>query len=100
AAGSIGNRVLRQAPERAGEPEPVENRLVLLARVGPPVRWQPIVPPGMRERAQCGHADRRAGWPSAEPAFDVLLRPEEVHRASGEDDVVPPVGCRNPAVEE
>ena len=41
-----------------------------------------------------------AGLPRAEPAGDVLLRPEEIHRASGEDDVVPPLRRRDEAVEE
>ena len=40
------------------------------------------------------------GLPPAEPAGDVLFRPEEVHRASGEDDVVPPVRRRDEDVEE
>ena len=41
--------------------------------------------------AERRHRDRRArlGRP-VEPALDVLFRPEEVHPASGEDDVVPP----------
>src|SRR5918997_6124133 len=32
--------------------------------------------------------------------LDALFRPEEVHRASGEDDVVPPAGSGDEAVEE
>ena len=32
---------------------------------------------------------------AVEPALEVLLRPEEDHRASGEADVVPPAACGN-----
>src|SRR4051812_23755234 len=54
----------------------------------------------MGEIADCLCASRCAGRPFAEPSFYVLLRPEEIHRASGEDDVVPPTRGRDEAMEE
>ena len=54
----------------------------------------------MCEIAKGLRRDGRAGRPRAEPAFDVLLRPEEIHRTSGEDNVVPPVRGRDETVEE
>src|SRR5438552_3459752 len=92
--------LLRQAPELAGQPDPVEDRLVLLARVRPPVGREAVVPPCVREIAERRDRDRRARLAAGEPALDVLLRPEEVHRASGEDDVVPPVRGGHEAVEQ
>jgi hypothetical protein len=32
--------------------------------------------------------------------MDVLFRPEEIHRASGEDGILPPLGGRNQAMKE
>src|SRR5207248_2609954 len=89
-----------ELPERADESQPVEDRLVLLTGVWHPVRCDPVVPPGVREVAQCRGRNRGARLPPSEPALDVLLRPEEIHRASGEDDVVPPARRGNQAVEE
>src|SRR4029077_3018420 len=89
-----------ELPERAGEAEPLEDRLVLLARVRNPARREPVVPPGVRQLRELGDRDRRAGGPAGEPAIYVLLRPEEIHRASGEDDVVPPVRRRDEAMEK
>src|SRR6478672_11872316 len=91
---------LGKRPERADEAEPVEDRLVLAPRARPPVRIQPRIPPRVREVAQRLGRNGRARRSRAEPACDVLLRPEEVHRASGEHDVVPPAGSRDEAVEE
>src|SRR5206468_1281991 len=65
-----------------------------------PIRAQRRVPPCMREVAQCRRGNRRARLPRAEPSCDVLLRPEEIHNASGEDDVVPPVHCGYKAMEQ
>src|SRR5919197_1726527 len=89
-----------KTPEPAGQVEPVEDRLILLASVRTPVRCEAVVPPSVREFAQLGHGDGRAGLACAEPMLDALFRPEEVHRASGEDDVVPPAGGGDEAVEE
>ena len=68
--------------------------------MGPPVGWQPVAPPCVSELAQLDHGQGCAGFPSTEPAINVHFRPEEVHGASGEDDVVPPMGGWNEAVEE
>jgi len=54
----------------------------------------------MREIAEGLRRDRCTRCTGAEPSCDVLFRPEEIHRASGEDDVVPPVRGRDEAVEE
>src|SRR5262249_42201853 len=89
-----------QLPERPDQAEPGEDRLVLVAAAWPPVRVQPCIPPGVCQVAQGLRRDRRARRPGAEPTRDVLLRPEEVHRASREDDVVPPVRRGDDAVEE
>src|SRR5207248_356356 len=51
---------LRQPPELAHEPEPVEDRLALVAGPGPPVRIEAVAPPGDRELARLARADRRA----------------------------------------
>ena len=58
------------------------------------------MPPGDRELGERRHGDRRARLAPCEPALDVLFRPEEVHRPSGEDDVVPPARGRDEAVED
>src|SRR5207248_7780426 len=89
-----------ELPELTGEAEPVEDRLVLLACVRAPVGRETVVPPRVREVAQRRDRDRGAGLAAGEPALDVLFRPEEVHPASGEDDVVPPVRGGDKAVEE
>src|SRR5207237_6474830 len=98
--GREAEEALRQAPELARQFEPLENRRVLLARVGLPVRRDAVAPPRVRELAQLRDRDRGARRAASEPAGDVLLRPEEVHRASGEDDVVPPVRRGDEAMEE
>ena len=47
-----------------------------------------------------GH--RRTPWLGAfgEPPLEMLFRPEEQHRRSGESDVVPPVARRNEVVDD
>src|SRR4030095_691834 len=82
------------------ETKPIEDRLVLLERVRTPVGSEAVTPPFLSERRELGHGNRRARRPAGEPALDVLFRPEEVHRASGEDDVVPPLRGRHEAVED
>src|SRR5215467_12706411 len=85
---------MRKAPEGAGQAEAVEDRLVVVLGVRAPVRGEAVAPPGVGELAQRGHGDGGAWLAADEPALDVLSRPEEVHRASSEDDVVPPAGRR------
>ena len=80
----------REVPERIRESEIVQDRLVLVAGTRLPAWVDPIAPPGVRQLAQLRDADCRTGSSRTEPATNVLFRPEEVHRASSEDDVVPP----------
>ncbi len=93
-------RSSRQLPEVVRKSEAREDRLVLVTEVWLPVGVESIAPPCVGQLAQLGGAERGAWFPTVEPSHHMLLRPEEVHRASGEDDVVPPGGCRNEAVEE
>jgi hypothetical protein len=93
-------QLARKAPEIPGQPEPIEDRLIAVPRMWPPVREEAIFVPGMRQFAQPLHRDRGAGLAPGEPARDVLSRPEEIHGASGEDNVIPPVGRGDQAVKE
>lgn len=93
-------QLARKAPEIPGEPEPIEDRLIALRRVRPPVRGEAIFVPGMRQFAQPLNRDRLAGLAPGEPARDVLSRPEEIHGASSEDNVIPPAGRGDQAVKE
>src|SRR6202011_967500 len=85
--------------EVAGQAKLVEDRLALLAGTRLPVGRESIAPPCVRELAQLRDRDRASRIPPTEPAVDVLFRREEIHRASGEDDVVPPVRGGNQAME-
>src|SRR5438094_8898678 len=91
---------LCELPEVADEAEALEDRHVLLARVRLPAGREAVVPPRERELGELRDGDRGARLARAEPAGDVLFRPEEVHRRSGEDDVVPPVPRRDEDLEE
>ena len=86
---------LGEAPEIACQFELIKGRLVLFASVGLPAGRQPVAPPGVRQLTQLRHADRGSRFAPAEPPFDVLFRPEEIHRASRKDDVIPPTPGRN-----
>jgi hypothetical protein len=57
------------------------------------------MPPRVRQFGELRHCDPGSGRTTREQAIDVLLRPEEVHRASRKDDVFPPVRGGNEAVE-
>lgn len=89
-----------EPPEVPGESEPFQDGLILLERVWVPVGREAVAPPLLRELGELRNEDRPAWFAASEPALDVLLRPEEVHRASGEDDVIPPVRGGDEAVEE
>lgn len=89
-----------QVPELIREPETVQDRLVLLTRARLPVRIDPIAPPFVRQFTQLRDGDRRARSSRTEPATDVLFRPEEIHRASSENDVVPPSNCWDHTMEQ
>jgi len=95
-----GDRGLAEPPERAGQPEIIEDLLVLLARVRLPRRVESIAPPGVGELGELGDRDRRTGRAPGEPSVDVVFRPEEQHRASGETDVLPPGHGRHENVED
>ncbi len=90
---------LPESPERAGQPKAVEDRLVLLPRMRPPVRGETIAPPGVRELSKLRDRDRGARRAPGEPGDDVVFRPEEQHRPSGEPDVLPPRDRRDEDVE-
>src|SRR5712691_10326623 len=94
------NSSLRQSPELSREAEALEDAHVLLACVRRPLGRQAIAPPRVCELAQLRDRNRGTGAPPCEPACDVLLRPEEVHPASGEDDVLPPPLGGDEAMEE
>ena len=70
------------------------------SRVRAPVGSQAVAPPFLRELGELRDGNRPARRATGEPALDVILRPEEVHRASGEDDVVPPARGGDEAVED
>src|SRR5579872_1247743 len=65
-----------------------------------PIGRQAIRPPREGEFSEFGDGKRRARGTAAEPGRDVLLRPEEVHRASGKDDVIPPMLSRHEAMKQ
>jgi hypothetical protein len=98
--GPAGVHRRSQTPEIPDEPEAIQDRLVLISRVRTPLRRQPVDPPRVGELAERRHRDRCPPGASSEPSIDVLLRPEEIHGASGEDDVVPPAAGGHEAVEE
>ena len=84
-----------KVPERSRQSQRREQRLDVLDRRPPPL-WRAAVgsepgagqPPGLFERQ---HRTRRQS-PLRAPSIDVLFSPEEQHRFSREDDVVPPPG--------
>lgn len=78
----------------------VADRLVFVAAARAPARLESRVPLGVCKIAKRLHGDRRARLSDAKPSCDVLLRPEEIHRTSDEDDVVPPVCRRDQAMEQ
>src|SRR5438093_3478505 len=86
---------LGELPERVGEAQRVEDRLVLLSGSRAPVGGEAISPPCVGELAHLFRGDRGSRLAASQPPLDVLFRPKEVHRASGEDDVVPPVRRRD-----
>ena len=93
---------LTQLPEVAGEADLVEKRLRLLCGPGSPARIESRPPPCSRELVHLRRKDGRARLPTVglEPAVQMLLRPEEDHRASSEADVVPPPARRDEDVTE
>ena len=96
----ISRRLLRQAPEVADQAQPVEYCLVLVSRVRPPVAIKPIRVPRKAELHDIEDWNGHSWLASSEPSRNVLFRPEEIHRCSREDDVVPPLARRDQAVEQ
>src|SRR5213593_4613030 len=90
-----GFRVMRSAqpPELRIEAEVVEDRFGLVGGEAAPVRVELVLVPRVRERGRLlDGQDRRRGRRSAfAPALGMLLRPEELHRRSGEVDVLPEI---------
>jgi hypothetical protein len=89
-----------QSPELPRQPETIQDRLVLVPRSRAPVGRKAVPPPGHREFGQLPDRDGGARGTGPQPAFDVFFRPEEVHRTSGECDLVPPVRGRDEAMEQ
>ena len=76
-----------------------EDGLILIPGVRPPVGIQAVAPPGLGQLAELG---QRSVAPARRPSshrVNVLLRPEEIHGGSGEDDVVLPTSGGHEAVE-
>ena len=95
----VKDRCLGEPPERTDQPEVVEDRLVLLSRVRPPIGRQPVMPPRCSQLGELRDRDDGASLASGEPPIDMAFRPEEQHRASRVADVVPPLRGRHEDVE-
>src|SRR5579859_6954237 len=93
-------RSLRQPPEFADQAQAVEGCLVLVARVRLPVGFKPIAVPRQAKFDDLSDWNCDSRLTSSQPPRNMLLRPEEVHRRSSENDVVPPLACRDQAVEQ
>src|SRR5687767_14570914 len=85
-----------ELPEGTRKPRSREDLVRLGDRAPAPGRRQAIGEPVLRECPALADgedlATRNAG--GSDRTLDVLFRPEESHRASGEDDVRPPPRCR------
>ena len=81
-----------EVPKRASETRASEHRLRFPRRKPPPAWLEPRSMPRVRDRPQLLRRKHRATIQSAHlaPAIHMLLRPEEKHRASRKDDVLPP----------
>src|SRR3990170_6672305 len=81
-----------QVPERTRQPEVSEDRLGFIERLAPPRRAELVRIPDVRELPAHGGRHRAAPWEITRPApsVDVLLRPEEQHRASRVANILPP----------
>ncbi len=86
----LGPEHLGELPELISQAETVEDGLVLFPVTRPPFGGDAITPPCVGEFAQHGHGDGLPGSTPAEPPTNMLFRPEEIHGASGERDLVPP----------
>ena len=92
----------RQRPRPADEAQGRQDRLRSVAGPRFPIFAQPVVVPGPSQRPRGGEVQRLSrldALPLA-PGPDMSFRPEGPDGASGEDDVVPPPGCRHQEVDE
>ena len=96
ASGRSGPRSRSRAgemPEGGREPNGVKDRLALRDRPASPVRIEAVAIPRAGELPEPHEVDDRARGHLAllAPSQDVVFRPEEKNRRSGEADVAPPV---------
>src|SRR5438132_12910305 len=94
-----GRRALRQTPEVPHKVQPVEDCLVHVPRVRPPIAIEPIRVPRKSELDEFFYQNGCSWLASTQPSRNVLLRPEEIHRCLGEWDVVHPFGGRDHAMD-
>ena len=91
-----------QVPERTVQSRFVQDGLTLGDRPTPPGPIETVVVPRAREAPQLPKIKDRARLhvTALGPRLDVVFRPEEQYRASGEADVAPPVARRNREVDD
>ncbi len=85
---------LAHAPERRVEAKILKDLLGLRRRQGAPVGREPVAVPGFGEIPALGESQSCAAGllPGLAPTPDMLLRPEEQHGLSSENDVFVPAG--------
>lgn len=94
---------LAKAPERRCQPQPRKQSLGLLNRFTPPCGLSPIWPiPRLRQALRLFQGQQRSAlqFPLLTPMINMLFRPEEEHRLSVEDDVIPPVMGRDSKMDQ
>ena len=79
-----GRWSLRQTPEVPHKVQPVEDCLVLVPRVRPPIAIEPIRVPRKSELDEFFYRNGCSWLASIQPSRNVRLRPEEIHRCSSE----------------
>jgi hypothetical protein len=90
----IAYSTLAHAPERRVEAKILKDLLGLRRRQGAPVRRQPVAVPGFGEIPALGEGQSCATGllPGLAPTREMLIRPEEQHGLSSENDVFVPAG--------
>jgi hypothetical protein len=83
-----------QPPEVAGQAKGREYGLGLLQRVSPPIGQELVPIPGVGQPPDLLQTQQLPPFMATliQPPLNVLLRTEELHRASREADVIPEVG--------
>ena len=91
-----------QAPKRSGQPDAGQRRIRFVQCLSAPVGAQNVRVPSLGKLPALlrGHGGTARQLPRSAPAVDVLFRPEDEHRRSGERDVVPPLGGRHAEVDD